>query len=84
MPNFQFCLEHGETRGKAIVFDLPGDWAVEMVAKHVARDLASREITRGILRLAQQVMVLDADDTVVARYPLGDFLQIDGASQTVL
>lgn len=77
MPDYRFCLERGNSRSREIAFDLPDVWAIGKVAKHVARGLAAEELGRGSLHLAQDVMVLDCDDAVVARYPLADFLHIE-------
>lgn len=77
MPDYRFCLERGNRRSREIAFDLPDAWAVGLVAKHVARDLAAEELGHGNLHLAQDVMVLDANDAVIARYPLADFLCIE-------
>lgn len=57
-------------------------WAVGIVARHVARGLAADELSKGSLHLGQDVMVLDSDDAVVARYPLTEFLNIDDNSLT--
>ncbi len=77
MPDYRFCLERGNRRSRAIAFDLPAEWAVGLVAKHVARGLAAEELGRGCLHMAQDVTVLDADDAVIARYPLADFLCLE-------
>lgn len=77
MPDYRFCLERGDIRSRAIAFDLPAEWAVGVVAKQVARDLAAREIGSGSLHMAQDVTVRDAHDAVIARYPLADFLTVD-------
>ncbi|GAA5055830.1 hypothetical protein GCM10023208_20030 [Erythrobacter westpacificensis] len=79
MPDYRFCLERGNTRSPAIAFDLPDVWAVGLVAKQVARSLAARELGTGHLYLEQDVMVLDAEDAEVARYPLANFLSIEPA-----
>ncbi|RIV83831.1 hypothetical protein [Aurantiacibacter zhengii] len=77
MPDYRFCLERGNIRSPAIAFDLPDVWAVSLVAKQVARSLAARELGTGHLHLEQDIMVLDAEDVEVARYPLVDFLLIE-------
>ena len=77
MPDYRFCLERGNRRSREIAFDLPDAWAVGLVAKHVARNLAADELGKGCLHLAQEVTVLDANDAVVARYPLADFLCLE-------
>lgn len=77
MPDYRFCLERSNVRSPVIAFDLPDVWAVSLVAKQVARSLAARELGTGQLHLGQDVMVLDAEDVEVARYPLADFLSIE-------
>lgn len=77
MPDYRFCLERGNRRSRQVAFDLPDAWAVELVAKHVARGLAADELGSGSLHLSQDVTVRDADDAVVARYPLADLLRLE-------
>ncbi len=60
-----------------MTLDLPADWAVSLVVKQVARDLASRELCSGHLALSQDVMVYDASDCEFARFPLRGFLTIE-------
>lgn len=83
MPDYRFFLERGNARGREMSLDLPGEWAVDRVARHVARHLASCEIGTGSLHLTQDVTVMDADDIVVARYPLAQFLRIESDAGAV-
>lgn len=76
MPDYRFYIESGNRQSRIIAFDLPNTWAVDAVAKHVARDLAAEELRSGSLYLAHDMAVLDADNVVVARYPLRDFIRV--------
>ena len=75
MPDFRFCLDLAPSRDLSV--DLPDLWAVDAVARQVARKLAAREIGNGRLKLAQDMIVRDRDDTVIARYALSSFLQVE-------
>lgn len=77
MPDYRFYLEQGEKRSREVRFNLPDDSAIAPVAKRVARHFAAREIGSGRLQLAQDVTVLNSEDKVVARYPLGTFLLVE-------
>ena len=79
MPDYRFCLEHGEKRSREVRFDLPDASAIHPVAKRVARHFAAREIGSGRLHLAQNITVIDSENNEVARYELGAFLHVDGA-----
>lgn len=77
MPDYRFFLERGNMRSREVRFDLPDASAVLPVAKQVGRQYAARVIGCGELNLAQDVTVLDAEDAVIARYPLRDFIHVE-------
>ena len=77
MPNFRFSLQRSAVKSRDIALDLPATWAVELVAKQVARDLAAKELGSGRLSLAQDLLVYDHSDEIVARFPLANYLTID-------
>lgn len=77
MPDYRFVIEGGTVQQGGMVFDLSDASIVGVVAKHAARHLASREMGYGRLDMARDLTVLDADNVLVARYPLRDFIRID-------
>ena len=76
MPQFHFRLESGNRPGRAMSFDLPDASVVGLVAKQVARRMASDLMNGGSLDTRQELAVSDGDGVIVARYRLGEFLQI--------
>ena len=76
MPQFHFRLESGNRPGRAMSFDLPDSSVVGHVAKQVARRMASEQMTGGSLDTQQELEVIDGEGVIVARYRLGEFLQI--------
>lgn len=77
LPNFRFSLQRSAVKSRDIALDLPDTWAVELVAKQVARNLAAKELGSGHLSLAQDLLVYDHADEIVARFPLANYLIID-------
>ena len=79
MPDFRFYLERGNRRTRELRVDLPDATVVSLVAKTVAHHYAASEIGTGRLHLAQDITVLDCNDSEVGRYPLASFLCIEEA-----
>ena len=76
MPNYRFRLERGNHSGREVSFDLPDDSTIGLVAKQVARRMASLDMSAGWLDLRQELAVRDGTDLVVARYKLSDFIEV--------
>jgi len=81
MPDYRFLFERGEHCRQQLSLDLPDVWAIAPVAKRVALAFAASEIRCGHLDMAQELTVRDAENAVIARFPLADFLKVDGRAE---
>ncbi len=81
MPDFRFLFERGQHQRQHLLLDLPDTWAIPPVAKRVALAFAAHEIRSGYLDMAQELTVRDGADVVIARFPLADFLKVEGRSE---
>lgn len=77
MPHYRFRLEGNTLAPSELAYDLMDQSLVGYVAKQAARYMASRELAAGHLHLARNMVVLDADNAEVARYPLSAFLSLE-------
>lgn len=74
MPSYRFCLEGDDATTREL--DLPDASAIRLVAQTAARRMACRELEEGQLVLSRNLLVFDAGNTEVARYPLSDFIAV--------
>ncbi|MCB2066713.1 MAG: hypothetical protein KDE15_08760 [Erythrobacter sp.] len=76
MANYRFRFDGDGFAHRELAFDLTDASLVGYVAKQAARQMASRELVGGRLTMAHNLLVFDADNAEVARYPLSDFIAL--------
>jgi len=72
MPSFHFRLEGDASARKQWVLDLPDVPSALRTGKHVAREMAAKQVRAGHLRLAQDLLIESDAGEVLGRLTLGD------------